>query len=313
MSVNVLSPINQKPVQNTIKENETAVKNSITSSAKKIDKKKLAVGVAAGIGITALVAGGILYNKKINSKAIKQLTEHIEFKEAQTLDDAIKFGIDNLGIKKYKGFKETDLDVINWVNEGLVKVNNRAKGKIAMPKKIVYETFENKGDLLTGGAMNEFGTLTISKNYIMDVKNAISEFVLVLAKNEPEKAESFINNLNKKNNFKYWQNTMIGVFNKYPIFAKKVGGQTHTSTFSIINHEMGHLQHFTNTKSNFNELDKNFTELFEKSKDIAKKVSNYAVTSPTEFVAECYSKIVDGIKLDDDVLDLYKKFGGVII
>ena len=52
---------------------------------------------------------------------------------------------------------------------------------------------------------------------------------------------------------------------------------------------------------------------FENSKNIVLKVSHYSALSPLEFVAECYAKMVDGIKLDDDVMQLYIKLGGVII
>ena len=76
---------------------------------------------------------------------------------------------------------------------------------------------------------------------------------------------------------------------------------------------MGHLQHCVNTNSNFVDLENKFAELFNKSQNTASKVSKYALTSPTEFVAECYAKMVDGIKLDSDVMELYQKLGGALI
>ena len=172
MSVNNLSPINQKIVQDSIKAKETAAQNTPTMP-KTINKKKLAVSIAAGIGISALVIGGILYNKKINSKAVKQLAEHIDFSEAQTLEDAIKFGVENLGIKKYKGFKEADLGVVNWINEGLVNINNLSKGKAVMPQKIIYKFLNRHSSNTAGGIMNAEGTLSISKNYIEAIKDGI--------------------------------------------------------------------------------------------------------------------------------------------
>lgn len=40
------------------------------------------------------------------------------------------------------------------------------------------------------------------------------------------------------------------------------------------------------------------------------KVSDYAKNGIGEFIAEAYAKLVKGVKLDDDVMALYKKYGG---
>lgn len=96
--------------------------------------------------------------------------------------------------------------------------------------------------------------------------------------------------------------------------------------FNDISHEMGHYQHNANLgalytglllSSNYNiNLSGECTalmNLFENSKNVPNKVYEYATTSPLEFEAECYAKMVNGIKLDDDVMQLYIKLGGVII
>lgn len=54
-------------------------------------------------------------------------------------------------------------------------------------------------------------------------------------------------------------------------------------------------------------------ELFLNSKDTTSKLSNFAQKTPAEFVAECYSCMMDGVKLPDDVISLYQKLGGVMI
>ena len=99
----------------------------------------------------------------------------------------------------------------------------------------------------------------------------------------------------------------------FNMFANNFEAGRYHSLFSEIYHEMGHLQHVTNANSSFSALDKKYEKLFEQSKKTAKKVSEYASTSPCEFVAECYAKMADGIKLDDDIINLYKKLGGVMI
>ena len=37
------------------------------------------------------------------------------------------------------------------------------------------------------------------------------------------------------------------------------------------------------------------------------------MSSPAEFVAEIYAKSLSGVKFDEDVLNLYKKYGGPAI
>ena len=42
----------------------------------------------------------------------------------------------------------------------------------------------------------------------------------------------------------------------------------------------------------------------------AGRVSDYAKESPLEFVADTFAGILDGKKYSDDVMALYKKYGG---
>ena len=84
------------------------------------------------------------------------------------------------------------------------------------------------------------------------------------------------------------------------------------SLFTIIYHEMGHIQHHNNMNYYsllFKNLDPNFTKDFNKQQ-IAQKVSWYAQTSPDEFVAEVFANLCEGIKMPDDVMKLYKEFNG---
>lgn len=99
------------------------------------------------------------------------------------------------------------------------------------------------------------------------------------------------------------------------------------SLYTYLNHETGHLLHFKNSK-NIEQMRKvkeyinngqevsELTKEFVNNKDIqttASKVSNYAKESPLEFVAETFAGLRDGIKFDDDVMALYKKYNGPMI
>ena len=308
-----MNVLNQKLNEQQVKTNATAEKQTTTLKEqmvpKRIDKKKLAISFAAGVGISAAIVGGIMYKRKIDTKSIKKLAENIDFINCDTLDDAIKFGKEHLGIKNYKGFKEADLDVVNWINEGLVRVNNASKGKAKMPNEIIYENIK---DIKIAGTMSPDGTLTISKNHIKVIKDSIKSLF------QKDQVEQCVSTLNNKNNFKYWENTFINYANKHPEMAKKIGKANATCSFGTIYHEMGHLQHLANTNSNFVEIETKYADLFKNSIETAKKVSDYATTESTEFVAECFTKLCyakqqGGKQLEPDVLELYKKLGGFMI
>lgn len=108
-------------------------------------KKKLSTGAKVGIGAGFLATAGLIAFLVMKGKVseAKQLAEHIEFKPAQTLEEAIKFGKEHLGIKSYEDFCANDLDAINWLNEGFVNVSNRMKGKLRMPKQILFTDDQN--------------------------------------------------------------------------------------------------------------------------------------------------------------------------
>ena len=95
-----------------------------------------------------------------------------------------------------------------------------------------------------------------------------------------------------------------------------------SSPFHSIYHEQGHALHRINISDKFSQLDhldilkeKNLSttlteEFLKYHKNTALKVSEYASESPAEFVAEVYAKMINGQKFDDDVIALYKKYGG---
>lgn len=96
------------------------------------------------------------------------------------------------------------------------------------------------------------------------------------------------------------------------------------SLHTYLNYELGHLVH-NKSISNYDELAK-VEELKERGKEIsplvkefktdkahqatAGKVSYYAKESPLEFVAETFAGLLDGKTYSDDVMALYKKYGG---
>jgi len=98
--------------------------------------------------------------------------------------------------------------------------------------------------------------------------------------------------------------------------------------FRTINHEIGHAVHYQNVgEEQFKNLryfggrEKDYLKASQRLKaelgdslygSIQSNVSMYATTSPTEFVAETYSYLCNGQKFSNEIMDLYKKYGGVI-
>jgi hypothetical protein len=103
-----------------------------------------------------------LYKENI---VFKNLAEHIEYKEATTVDEGIKFAKEVLGIEKVDD--TFTLDAINFANKGLVDVSNANKGSLFMPKQLRF--MELKGEtiahVISEVKSERFGELAINKKY----------------------------------------------------------------------------------------------------------------------------------------------------
>ena len=98
-------------------------------------------------------------------------------------------------------------------------------------------------------------------------------------------------------------------------------GYKSTSRFKTIYHEFGHLND-PNISSracvkafydkNNEAYPKELTEWFNNTHNlkVSGEVSSYATENPAEFIAETFAGLVEGKKFSDDVMALYKKYGG---
>ena len=127
------------------------------SAANKIKQPKEKMSTGAKVGVTALgVLGGLalgavcfakhqsgkltkLYNEKMQ---LVSLAEKIDFKEAKTVEEGIKFAKDVLKIGEVDS--NFTLDAINYANRGLVDVSNANKGHLFMPKKMHFVDAKDK-------------------------------------------------------------------------------------------------------------------------------------------------------------------------
>lgn len=165
----------------TVSKPDEFVKQDDNKEEKKGLSKKAKWGIAGGVGVAALIA---FYIAKGKFTEAKKLVENIDFKPAQTIEEAIEFGKKHLGIRSYNGFEAKDIQVINWVNEGLVNTSNKMKGRLRMPKDIVYTDQLDKNTL--AGVVTEKGQYEgwfgINKNIFANVNESIDKVLEVLKK-----------------------------------------------------------------------------------------------------------------------------------
>ena len=145
------------------------------SAVNKIKKPKEKISTGAIVSGALAVVGGLatiaicLKKKKINEIeklysdkfALQQLTEHIDFKEAKTVEEGIKFAKEVLKIGEVKG--NFTLDAINFANRGIVKVSNANKGKLFIPKKMHYV---NEGDEYFAAVIQDIKAKDFGELYI---------------------------------------------------------------------------------------------------------------------------------------------------
>lgn len=149
---------------------------------KQEEKKGLSKLAKWGIGIMGLLTAAgttvLLVSKHQLGKVrqlfkdklmISNLPEKIEFKEAKTLEEGIKFTREILGIKEIKGFSEFEpkgaLEAINFANKGIVDVANANKGKVFLPRVLSLEKMENISTTAYANLAiesNKFGQLGIN-------------------------------------------------------------------------------------------------------------------------------------------------------
>ncbi len=373
-----------------VKSNMSSCKDSFEHvPAKNLSSKTKRNILLASLGTLGAIAILLLRGKFSN--AVK-LAEHIDFIKASSVEEAIEFGKTHLGVKKYKDFTEKDLDVINWINEALVNVNNKMHGKAKLPKTVEYVAEDSSSSAY---AVSYGRKLGVNKKFIQNLDDLITEYISITSRKfdlfdeksvkELQKCiqrfkDGDVNSLNDKlellNNlkfvnaessrnstyiikkilankdlqqklidkglltgenytkFKLTDNLFIDLsekgleqsFQMLPMVSKILQKEsgfklTHQpqSPFRTIYHELGHLNDKVRSISESATGKVDFWDRLKawngNKKDFgtAYAVSDYAATSPSEFVAEVFAELVSGNKLPDNVMDLYKRLGGYLI
>ena len=313
-------------------------------------KEGLSTGAKWGLGALALAGiGTAVYfatRGKVGAKQAQQLAEHIEFKPAKTAEEAKKFAQEKLGVH-YQDID--DVNVVNYINEWLTTTYNKAKGKISTetyPKIIANShnvdgycsTFYMSDEVVRKAGIkgHELGVNidafkhfdkfldevfeTSHKNISADIFGPKKDFPFV---------KDFISRVKKFDNKKATFDEKIKLYQDiYRIREGRIVGEqfipANISKHRDLWHELGHLRHricssnygqmksaeeFIEQKIPVSQITKEFLEN-KATQETANKVSWYACESPLEFVAEVFAGHNEGLKFSDDVMALYKKYGG---
>ena len=254
--------------------------------------KKAMLGI--GAGIVAETTIGILLAKGKFSKAI-QLAEHIDFKPAKTMDEAIKFAKENLGVKLQIG---DNVEIANFLNETFVNISNKMNGKAVLPQKVKIEALVSQDGIKSAASYSSDGCMTLCPEFLEVGEIAKKRGISIKALAQQKKVEN--------------------VF------------------FHIIYHEVGHANHKDFLRmGRLSQLkargikDTHLTDEFLQSVKDNKIVKDffeqygcgeylpdgtvYALSSPSEFVAETFAVKMAGKSVPKEVEELYKKFGGSLV
>lgn len=235
----------------------------------------------------------------------------LEFNEKQfnNLDNLIN----NFFNKHKSAIEKSDFDLFNFT-EKQNSLISKFFDKFAMTKKEKLQFLEFSQKL----------------NNIKNIDNPSACFVNLISDNEvleifkknnlPTTLDEF-SKLDSNNQRKIITDLMRNYNKKFKV---QDGGP-----FQTINHEIGHVLHNKNIGSKkYSELiyhqgkskeeiekgvEKFSSQIGEdKIQAISGNITKYATTSPAEFVAETYSHLCNGGRFSNEIMDLYKKFGGVV-
>ena len=307
------------------------------------------VGIGLGILGAAALAIGLIAKGRVSQA--KEVVKHIDFKEAKTFEEAKKYAKDKLGVIYYDVNDLEMANFINeWLTTIHNKckiidktsypkiVANMKEKQITAPFCMTSSAKYNKNieghilgvNMSTFNNFDKFIEEAIGTGSILS-KNKNGKYIIIydaykteFITNVIERVNNYSNNLSLKEKLKLMSDM------KSIQDGKMVNGKWRekpTSIYQTLNHELGHLRHQYSAKDY--ELMKKGDEFIAQGEpvsditkeflntqtiqEIAGKVSPYAKESPLEFVAETFAGLCDGIKFDDDVMALYKKYNGPMV
>lgn len=185
IDVNKIQITNTNSINNTIqKVSFRGATDPIPNDTVEISSKKKGMsntakwGIGLGtVGALAITAAFVFKKKAPTKSAIEEwkkpileklkftpLKDTLVFKDAKTIEEAREFATKQLNITEVD--KDISLDVLNWINKGLVDISNASKGNVKMPKSIKLADLGNETAAgVESYVRNEdFGILYLNKN-----------------------------------------------------------------------------------------------------------------------------------------------------
>lgn len=324
--------------------------DTVTLSTKN-KKEGLSNGAKWGLGGLALAGVAtlayVLSKGKVGAKQTQQIVEQVEFKPAKTIEEAKKFAENTLKIQ-YNDYQYANLDLLNTINEMCSKHTKLGKffdvihfekpGTRNIENPMSFSPI-NKGEFnarvlrINTDYINKFDDLIkyvfcpddrINVNKIIK-KTANGTYALTRQEYGSASLTKLINKLNSYNNKSSYKEKMEiydGFSELMANYDNILKGKNLMKDFSFDGaflHEAGHSAHYSFNQKLFkamldekNEVVKEFLNSNE-IQQTAFKVSDYATNSPLEFVAEVWKRIQQGRTFPNDVMALYKKYGGPAI
>src|SRR5574344_1119743 len=271
-----------------------------TQTLEKEDKKGLSTGAWIGLGAlaTAAIAGiAIAAAHGKNSKFIKDLPEKIDFKEAQTMEDAIKFAKEQLGVHiKF----ENDLNLANFINKCFADIVNKTKGKSVLPKYVKINKLVSRDNIEGFASMQQNGTLTLGKLY------------LEISKIAQDRQETLINLIGK-----YEELTAFvrGIYHEIGHANHFVNCKDSRKMMRISELKASYIKDLSYTEDFLKEIkgNKKIEEYFKDNTkykfDGNNEATIYALSSPAEFIAETFNNMLTtGKEAPEDIMKIYYKY-----
>lgn len=311
---------------------------------------KWGLGALAVAGVATLAY--VLSKGKVGSKQTQQIIEQVEFKPAKTIEEAKKFAQEEFDVTYNKIEDLGAMNFFNeWLTGVHNKCN--IIDKSSYPKFISNTNalednalfclcddtlkYGNKEGYVMGVNMSiikDFGKSIDRWIYDSGVitKNKEGKFVIISNAYDTGFVRGLVKRMNEYNSntttFKEKNRIILDIMGIQD--GKIINGkiqEVHYNDFHCLNHELGHLRHqecidtykqmkkieeFQKQGEQISDITKEFVTNAQ-IQETARKVSDYATESPLEFVAETFAQLMEDKKLPDDVMTLYKKYGGPMV
>lgn len=241
-----------------------------TTKPKMSNSKKAMVTLGA-VG-TGILAAKLLLKGKVK-EAVK-LAEHIEFQKATNIEEALNFAKNTLGVE-LKNVK--NLHVANFINENLVKLSNKVKGEIDLPKSIKITKMTER---LAGG--------------YNPLKDSVSLSEL--------KWDDEFGNYIKNNQFKWFQESNITTL------YHEIGHKQHFKKVGLFKT----LYPSKDYKQKVNTIKQELLDYLGQGVDTTDPAILHFISAPGETFAQTFSLTMQGKPPKGKIADLYKLLGGKI-